>query len=113
MDGRWRGKEVSCLFSARNKTVGMLLFFAGLANFKALLERWVFSGPKFFLARSQYRYIGIRKLSTLRDALRGRLAQLHQNRFTSEVKKIGFHLTTSSFLFKLIKQLHAIVSRFV
>ena len=68
MDGRWRGKEVSCLFSARNKTVGMLLFFAGLANFKALLERWVFSMPKFFSARSQYRYIGTRKLGTLGDA---------------------------------------------
>ena len=44
-------------------------FFASLANFKALLERWVFSMPKFFSARSQYRYIGTRKLGTLGDAL--------------------------------------------
>ena len=68
MDGRWRGKEVSCLFSARNKTVGKLLFFAGLANFKALLERWVFSMSKIFVTRSQYRYIRTRKLGTLGDA---------------------------------------------
>ena len=61
-------RRCRAFFPARNKTV---LFFASLANFKALLERWVFSMPKFFLARSQYRYIRTRKLGTLGDADEG------------------------------------------
>ena len=63
-------RRCRAFFPARNKTVGTLLFFASLANFKALLERWVFSMSKFFLTRSQYRYIRTRKLGTLGDALR-------------------------------------------
>ena len=63
-------RRCRAFFFARNKTVGTLLFFAGLANFKVLLERWLFSMPKIFLARSQYRYIETRKLGTLGDDLR-------------------------------------------
>ena len=65
------GKEVSCLFFPWEiKLLVRYYFFAGLANFKALLERWLFSMPKIFLARSQYRYIETRKLGTLGDDLR-------------------------------------------
>ena len=64
-------RRCRAFFSVRNKTVGKLLFFAGLANFKALLERWVFSMSKIFLTRSQYRYIRTRKLGTLGDADEG------------------------------------------
>jgi len=56
-------------FSARNKTVGTLLF---LLVWQILRHYWrggYFPCLKFFLARSQYTYVGTRKLSILGDAL--------------------------------------------
>ena len=59
-------------FLARNKSAGpayVTFFFQIWQIFKALLERWVFSMPKILLAKSQYRFIGGKKLGTLGDAL--------------------------------------------